>query len=264
MRKHEEMFVKEHIKYWKLFFTVIGVLLSVQLVADESKKVPANENKKFNLITVLYNETNLHRINEYKECLNRNLQHPSIKAICVVYDTSWDNRSRHLPLLDFIKSQRVILQYVTKRPTYGFVFSLADELFPKGRIIISNGDIYFNETLGMLEDYDLKGKFLALTRWHVTENGGLRKDYAPDGKPGIGSQDAWIYETPLPPFERLDIELGAVWCDSCLMYQAHKAGLEVINPCLTIQCCHLHLTRVRHQGYPCNLPKEYYVQWSEL
>jgi len=219
--------------------------------------------KEFNFITVLYNETNQQRINEYKECLNRNLKHPFIKTVCVVYDTSRDRNSQQLPLLNFIRSKKVRIEFVNKRPTYDYLFKLADKIFPNTYIIISNADIYFNETLMLLNDYDFTNKFIALTRWNLDSNGNLGLQYN-HGKPGIGSQDAWIYKAPLPHFECNNIEIGTGYCDSCVMYQAHKAGLDVINPCLSIQCCHMHASKSRPNFKLCNAPKGYYVPWTEL
>ena len=39
--------------------------------------------------------------------------------------------------------------------------------------MLSNGDIFFNETLQALDNYDLTGKMLALTRWSLTAAGNL-------------------------------------------------------------------------------------------
>jgi hypothetical protein len=63
---------------------------------------------------------------------------------------------------------------------------------------------------------------------------------------GCLSTDVWIFKNPLKKFEHDDIKLGLPWCDPCIVYQAHQAGLTVINPCLTIKCYHLHQSTIRH------------------
>ncbi|TET05944.1 hypothetical protein E3J79_04095 [Candidatus Dependentiae bacterium] len=257
------MFVKVHMKYWQLFFIAIGVFLSIGFIAGASKRMSASENKKFTLVTVLYNERNKWRISEYIKCLDINLKHNSIKKICVIYDVSHDEKSQSLPIHDYLKSKNVLIQYINGRPTYGYCFFLIKDIFPNSKIIISNADIYFNNTLGILEDYDLTNKFIALTRWNVDARGNLIP-FREKGIDMIGSQDTWIFQTPLPHFERDDIHIGTGYCDSCIMYQAHKAGLTVINPCLSIQCCHVHVSNIKGRRGLCLLPKGYYVPWTKL
>jgi hypothetical protein len=49
----------------------------------------------------------------------------------------------------------------------------ANEHLPKSRVIVCNGDIYFNHTLRELDEYDLRGAMLTLTRWNELPNGSL-------------------------------------------------------------------------------------------
>src|SRR3990170_7825794 len=220
------------------YYFAILALFSLQLKAET-----------FTLITILYNEKNPDRVAEYLTCLEHNLNHELIDTIHVIYDTSADNQNNRL--LNSLKSKKVTISYIDSRPTYGYCFELANMLYPNSKIILSNADIYFNETLNLLRDYDLTGTFLALTRWNITKNGTLEifKQY-PLGKFdqdwSESSQDVWIFKTPLHIPKAHQIQLGLMNCDSRIAYEAHKSGLRVINPCLTIQCCHLHLTNIRN------------------
>src|SRR6185312_9253148 len=107
-------------------------------------------------------------------------------------------------------------------------------------------DIYFNETLDLLRDYDLENKFLALTRWDVQKDGSLKPFIKSTGESFDGSQDVWIFKTPIKRFNNARMQLGTTWCDGKIAYQAKKEGLIVLNPCKSIQCCHLHLSNVRN------------------
>ena len=236
--------------------TVIGIaiwLITSTIVAQNS----------FILITVLYNETNSKRMQEYTTCLERNMAHQLIEKVHVIYDKKRDDDDNKL--LQLLKNKQVCLTYVTGRPTYSFCFKLANEHYPNKKIILSNADIYFNDTLLLLQEYDLTNKFLALTRWNVQKNGKMQLQPARRGRDNIWSQDSWFFQTPLRDFIDDTIQLSTINCDTWIAYQAKKVGLDVINPCLDIQCCHLHLSQVRHLGNM-PLPKGpgFGVPWSRL
>lgn len=240
----------------------------------------------YTLVTVLYNETNEARIQEYISCLERNREHNRIEHIHVIYDTSKDTGTT--PILDYLKRDyiensnlkqnnlghdnlnqaHITISYVQGRVTYDYCFSLANNLYPNHRIILSNADIYFNETLELLNTYDLSTTFFALTRWNALnfeKNAPLEifKQYKKDGtfwpEASITSQDVWIFNAPIRPFEEKDIMMGTMQCDSRIAYQAHKSGLQVLNPCLSIQCCHLHLSEIRNYD-----PKDRYTDYSRM
>jgi hypothetical protein len=249
----------------KVVFVVFGIaLFSVQLFRPFSKKEDREALKRFILITVLYNETNTNRITEYLTCLEKDLHHPLIEHVHIVYDTSKDTRSKKHQILNYLQDKGCTISYVDKRPTYGYCFALANTLYSNRRIILSNADIFFNETLAALETYDLKNKFLALTRWEVRKDGEIvpfNVSYR------LISQDTWIFETPLISFEHDSIFIGTNECDSFIAHQAQKAGLTVMNPCLTIQCCHLHLSGVRNYEFHrhSKLPHDYKpAHWTRL
>ncbi len=222
----------------------------------------------FILITSLYNETHTERRQEYITCLERNLQHPAIEHIHVVYDTS--NDGAHNELLEYLKQQPVSISYINDRPTFGYCFELASEQYPNRGILLSNADIFFNKTLFLLENYDLTNKFLALTRWDVKEDGRLEifKQYDKNGEfdpISYLSQDVWIFMTPLKKFINPNFQLGTWACDGYIACQAYLSDLHVINPCLSIQCCHLHLSKIRH-WIPQSIPgaKALLLPWCTL
>lgn len=225
--------------------------------------------KKFTLIINLYNEKSEARRQEYIICLEKNLAHACIDKIHVIYDTANDDSENKL--LQYLLTKNITISAYQGRATYKYCFELANQLFPFKRIILSNADIYFNETLDMLSDYDLTNKFVSLTRWNVKNDDSLEifKQYDRAGNFqklwSEASQDVWIFETPLRRFSYADIQMGTMQCDSQIAYQAHMSGLHVINPCLSIQCCHLHNSNIRNydpavpQGKPW-MP----VAWQEL
>ncbi len=220
-------------------FLVVSIFFAQACLAQEAAS------EKFVLMTMLYNEKKSERVEEYKICMEKNLAHELIDSIYVLYDIDGDDGSSEM--LEFLKEKGVEIHFIKGRATYGLFFELANFLFPNRKIIVSNADIYFNQTLNHLADYDLSGKFLALTRWNVTGDNKLALQYGWRGDPLYDSHDAWIFETPLPKMKKsYDIRMGIIGCDVGIAYRANAAGLRVINPCKTIQACHVHASQVRN------------------
>jgi len=226
--------------YSKLFFGVIFFISSIY----------AHKFESFVLITTLYNETNVARRAEYITCLDNNLKNPCIDTIHILYDTARDEGS--LELLNYLKEKNLVLEYIVGRPTYQYCFDLANKMYPDRAIILANADIYFNHTLDLLRDYDLHNKFLAITRWDLLSDGSVAL------YDNIGSQDAWIFNTPLKTFDRANFEIGTVHCDPLIAGYAWLSGLEVINPCFSVRCCHCHLSDLRQRG-DCDIRGHYYA-----
>jgi len=217
----------------------------------------------FVLITTLYNEQDTERIEEYIACLEKNLTHPGIDTVHVLYDTAKDTDNNYMH--DVLLSSSARISYRTGRPTYGECFAVANALYPGKRIIIANADIYFNATLFVLDHYDLTNKFLALSRWNVQKDGSIKPYIWPNGQQAIAPQDAWIFRSPLIPFIDDVIQLGTHHCDGRIAYEAQRMGLEVSNPCLTIQCCHLHLSGIRnYEALPYPHGRAIMLPWVEL
>jgi hypothetical protein len=124
-----------------------------------------------------------------------------------------------------------------RRCTYEDLFGYANERFAGCPVVVANADIYFDETLGRLRDYDLGGRLLCLSRWNVEADGSAWCfEFA-------ASQDAWIFEAPLPSLS-CAFHLGVPGCDNRLAWEAMQAGLEVTNPARSIHAFHLHLSGV--------------------
>lgn len=202
------------------------------------------DNNCFKLITTLYNETKEERIKEYLECVERNLAHPAIDEIHVLYDTIRDTDQGSI-ILEYLKGQNVTISYISGRPSFAQLFDYANQHFPHQRVIVSNADIYFNETLLLLKDFNFTNRFLALTRWDLHKDGTLHLLLNAHGKPNVHSQDSWFFQTPLRKINCQKIKMGILRCDCQLAYQVARSGLDIYNPCYSIQCCHLHLSELR-------------------
>ncbi len=245
-----------------IFFLLI--IFTGVITAEETSTRPSSTPERFVLITMLYNETDEKRVQEYITCLDRNRAHPLIRKIHIIYDISQDEKKSPMLIHNYIKKHKLPVEYIVGRATYGYCFDLAAEKYHGKKIILCNGDIFFNDTLSLLGRYDFTNLFIALTRWNVSKNEDLHLEFS-GKRPNILSQDAWIFRSPLPRLRDDDIFMGTFFCDSHIAYQAYRAGLTIMNPCLSVQCCHLHRSHVRH--YPDSIKndrKKLGIPWIHL
>jgi hypothetical protein len=198
--------------------------------------------EKYVLLTSLYHEQKEGRIEEYKKCLLKNLEHPLIEKIIVFFDTK--GAAINCALLDFIKNLPITIEYLEGRPTFKLIFNYADYFYHGRRILVSNADIYFNDTLQLLNQVDFDNLFVALTRWDEDVFGRLKPFH------GNRSQDVWIYRAPFRSSSFPLFELGTWQCDGKMAKCAFSNGYKVINPLYQVQACHVHNSSVRNYTVP--------------
>jgi len=237
---------------------MIIILLITQL------PLAAQISNKFTLIVHLFNEKNAARCEEYIECLKINLAHPLIDKIHVVYEYSNEEQEQKSIILNFLKTVDIPISYMPSHTSFNACLSIANELYPNKATIIANGDIYFDETLNILENYDLEDKFLAPTRWDILPDGTRQIYHFKTGQINFLSQDCWMFKSPFP-MPRKTILLGKMRCENIIMGHAFDMKYEVQNPSLTIKCWHLHKVQIRHYTEAPPMPKNLrWVRHAEL
>lgn len=196
---------------------------------------------------------------EYFDSKNQKRQDEVIKSIevnCRIAETKrvviFLNCDQVLPtkLRDVLseESYKKIKVHYTRpgsRAVYADFFAYANEHLTGERCILCNNDISFDETLGSLDEFDLEGHFLCLTRWDVMRDNSLR--FKHPERMQKNSQDAWVFKSPLP-IEMLikpQFHMGKPGCDGMIAYTAHTSNLKVINPSKIIRAKHLHLSSHR-------------------
>jgi hypothetical protein len=186
------------------------------------------------LLLALYHDAAPARMGELVEVLRRNVANEHLAEVHVFLEDRLDARA--IPELAHAK---VRLVAHGRRVTYRDLLGYANRALAGRRVIVANNDIYFDATLARLDGYDLAGKMLCLSRWDVLPDGGIRIfDWS-------SSQDAWIFQPPLPDFP-CDWHLGLPGCENRLAYEANAAGLTLENPARSVRALHLHLSQVRH------------------
>ncbi|MCI0393433.1 MAG: hypothetical protein L0332_20220 [Chloroflexi bacterium] len=189
------------------------------------------------LLAGFYEDTEVSRQGEFLECVRRNIANEQLHEIHLFIEEplgiEW-----FLATYPSLAAAKVHLIAHGRRVTYRDLFTYANMQLSGRRVIIANADIYFDHTLGQLDDYGLSGKLLCLSRWDVQTDGSLCHFDHPS------SQDAWIFQAPIRDFP-CDFHLGVLGCDNRLAWEAGRAGLALANPSRSLRACHLHLSQVR-------------------
>ena len=188
------------------------------------------------LLTFYYKTDNLERQTEINQCLINNVKNTLIKKIFLFNDKYYD--------LDFIndndnKIVQIILEPIfLDRYSYKQLIIFSNIYLENEICIIANSDIFFDNSLNYLLNYNFKNKFMALTRYEYDT-----KLFHICGK---SSQDTWIFKSPyLGDIDVLNFCFGLPGCDNSLAYFIHKSNYIIYNPSLTIKSWHIHKSNIR-------------------
>lgn len=183
-----------------------------------------------NLFTTAYWEPDENRREELSECLERNIESNLFDNIYVLVEGD----------LPEFAIQPVIARHQEGRQTFGQLFDWVSEVSQEDSInVVANSDIYFDDSLLMVNAIDMIGTCLALSPHDVQSDGrSIPRNL-------IDTQDCWIFKGRIPPMSA-DFGPGKAGCDNRIAWEIQNAGYEVLNPSLTIKAHHLHLTGVRH------------------
>lgn len=174
-----------------------------------------------------YISKNKHRQDEYDYCINKVLENDRITK--VVYFVQEEVKHEHEKII-FVKTE--------KRPTYEDFFNYFNKNHKDEIIILSNLDIYFDETLDIIDSIDLNNSMLALTRYDLKNNEWVLFN---ENNVAQASQDTWVFKTPVDTYNMsCNFTLGIPGCDNKIAFEFHKLGYNVINNSLSIKTYHKH------------------------
>lgn len=169
------------------------------------------ELKKINLFIQVYNSDNSERQKELEICLEI-------------------NKSLHINSVPYFN----VIE-IKERLTFKEVFELTKN-YPDHINIISNSDIYFDETI-LACRYLQNNECFALSRWDYSGSKAIllnRKD----------AQDVWAFNGSVN-CNGGNYNLGIPGCDNRLAMELKESGYNVLNPSKSIHCIHLHNTNYR-------------------
>ena len=187
------------------------------------------------LITSYYKSNDINRQNEINTCLQKNVDNELIKNIYLLNDKTYE--------LDFLKDTSKIKQFeIIEKGKLLFkdAIEFINSYCYKDNVILSNTDIYFDNTLELLNKEDFNNKIFCLLRYNV-ENDGTKDIFRHFGEPRSDSQDCWIFKSPLRVnTNELNFTFGTLGCDNMFASILHDHGYELYNPSYDIITYHLH------------------------
>ncbi|WOT06296.1 glycosyltransferase family 2 protein [Shewanella youngdeokensis] len=207
---------------------------------EGSANLEGTESRVF--ITSLFDESKPERLREYLYCIQENCKH--FDTLFLFYEKSSGLLYQELKKLlgNTVYWQKIIFCTYQERPTFKFLFDIADKLFPNAIICISNADIAVDESIKKITLDKLDDSFFAISRHEVDINSkkstGLILNQL--GIPNTFSADMWVYSSPRKYKFKSDFPIGTFHCDSFMNYYIDKSGYKLFNPCLDINLYHIH------------------------
>lgn len=225
-----------------MFNLIITLIIIFILITSYSVNESFNNTKsKVILITQFYKPKWKQRRNEINDCLNNNLNNKYIDEIHLFVEGDQDFEKIFPNNKNLNKIHKITLK---DRLSFKDAFEYSNKNLSNSAIkILSNSDIYFNDTLKEIHNNLLDDKHvLALTRHNFNKkNKKIIKQAAPSS-----SQDSWAWKgkMTLDPddkyYKKDGIKLGYWGCDNYIANLFKKAGYSVSNPCQSIISIHLH------------------------
>lgn len=169
-------------------------------------------------------------------CLYKNLANESIDKLVLFVDNCEFNN---------IFNEKLIIVPIQPRLSYKMWMDYADKEYPEDIKILTNSDVYFDESLSFLDQINKwENTLYILTRKDLTKDGKIipsSTNYNPDNICPISpnnSQDAWIYKHIDIEFNR-DWNLGVMHCENHFRELAKQSGIMTINLFEKIRLIHV-------------------------
>ena len=231
-------------------YIVINILNKYKINNSSKIEYEKNENKKIILISQYYIAKDEQRYKENNICLLNNILNENIDKIILLNEREYDlsfilNKLRDNKLKNKVK--QVIIEC---RINYFDVFNYVNTYYKNNIILLGNLDIFYNESLKKLKNYNLTNKFISLTRYDLLEDYKFNepneiKLYTHEGilgNPCIDSSDCWIFKSPIKNNNNTKVMLGSNGCDTIINYiLKYELNYDVINIVNDIISIHYHL-----------------------
>jgi hypothetical protein len=169
-------------------------------------------------------------------CLYQNLSNERIDKLVLFVDNCEFNN---------IFNEKLIVVPIQTRLSYKMWMDYADKEYPEDIKILSNSDVYFDESLSFLDQInEWENRLYVLTRKDLTKDGNIIPSggtYNPNNTRQINPeicQDAWIYKHTNIEFNK-DWNLGVMNCENHFRELAKQSGIMAINLFEKIRLVHV-------------------------
>jgi hypothetical protein len=210
-------------------------------VPKKTKKILITQYFKVNTSNKVYNKE---RQKEIDACLELNIRNTQIDELHLLTEEQND-----LAFLSNTHMNKITQIVIGKRLDYQTAFDYYNENLAGHTCILSNADIFTDESLELLDYINLENTVLALTRYEYNDGdkpsllyGSEEKSRAPflydDYEPIVGSQDTWIWNTLKIDMINCNFQLGVHGCDNRIATLLIDSGYNIYNPSYLISTSH--------------------------
>jgi hypothetical protein len=212
----------------------------------------------FILMTTLYNEKNDIRKNEFLYTLEKNINSGNFEKIIIFFE-KLENECFISELVNRIGSQLVEIVPINSRPSFSFLFGYANQNYIGKKVVISNADIYFDNSLKKIDNKYLYNSLVSLNRYDLVN---LIESKARMMKCGIEkkrrfysfSADSWIFLSPIHVKISDVFLMGTMFCEKFINnFIQHKITIK--NPSLDVKSFHVHNSEIRNYKFEDKYPQ---------
>lgn len=197
------------------------------------------------LLTQLYFDKNKEKRDEIIYCIDKNIKHNLIKKIVVFFEITSENKNvenvteKIYDMYPLLKNSKIELKIIYRSRIKNISMNEMLEYsnnFIGQKCILSNNDIYFDESLNKIKKTSLikNNEVICLTRTNVFKMiGGMGRIWEKHN----ASQDSWIYVSPIKvPTQK--VYLGWIRSDNLLCGLLYELGYNLSNPTDYINAFH--------------------------
>jgi hypothetical protein len=169
-------------------------------------------------------------------CLYQNLSNELIDKLVLFVDNYEFNN---------IFNEKLIVVPIQTRLSYKMWMDYADKEYPEDIKILSNSDVYFDESLSFLDQInEWENRLYVLTRKDLTKDGNIIPSflvYNPNNTEQTSPQhcqDAWIYKNKLEG-DFNNYNLGVMHCENGFRISAQESGIGVFSLFKNVELTHI-------------------------
>jgi hypothetical protein len=185
-----------------------------------------------NLFVEYVKTNNEYRQSEFDFCIKHNILSGLFDHIFVI-------TNHELPV--FSTKVTKIFPY-GDRTNYQNIFNMLEASKNNDINIIANGDIYFDDTIKLVDSVMTEDIALGISRTYPPDDYYFVNGFHCDGKAAVESNDVWIWKGKCK-VKNADFPIGYYACDGRIMQCFVEAEYRVYNPANDVKVWHNHKYR---------------------
>ena len=229
--------------------------------SDNDHYLNENNNEPIHLFMQYFIPDNKQRKNELKQCMYYNAKNKHITKIHLLNEKLYTKEELGVHKCGKDDYMKIVQKNIEKRLSFKILLDYIKKEKIKGYIVISNTDIFFDQTVNNIRKTSLhktKGVYCQV-RYEFKDREVRKNKLFGCGR--ADSQDVWILHSNFLP-EKINVfnfRFGVPGCDNKLVYLFLILGYKVYNDPMFIRCYHNHKSEKRNYEGMVHLPFCYLV-----